>query len=480
MKIYRKEGDVIQIISFPEEEVEKGDYLLIEDQKTGKGLIVQVIDIQFANLPGILEDILRDVMTEESLQGSDYDPLEVSSQITVLKDTKLLVCKIRGAVENGQQMPSVSWLPSRTCSRIVRFPIESLMNLNDAKRPVFIGKTKTEADLIVDAKSLDGKLNIITGKKGTGKSHLSKLLVLCLIDHKAPSLVFDVNGEYVNLNRVKGGVRSRYDGKILVLTPRLNLKFTLSDVGLRSFNSMLTFALDLPSTSAKVFSKIWHELEKSGRLDLLSLGEAIQRFECHESVREAIYSRFSTILDSNLFSNSTDESLTFNKLAQKLSDGTAIVVNVKNQSSTIRRMIVELFISKLTELLSSFKLRALFLFAEEAHLYLRDTYWDDIVTRMRHLGIFTTFITNQPDTIQESIYRQADNIFLFNFTNEHDLDVVSRAAKIDADSVKLLVKDLPARHCLIIGEIVRNFPIVVNVNPLEVETMGQTRLFFQD
>jgi hypothetical protein len=243
---------------------------------------------------------------------------------------------------------------------------------------------------------------------------------------------------------------------------------------------MLTFALDLPNTSAKVFSKIWHDLEKTGRLNLLSLGEVIQRFECHESVREAIYSRFSTVLDSNLFVDSSNESLTFSKLAEKLSNGTAVVVNVKNQSSTIRRMIVELFISKLTELLSSFRLKALFLFAEEAHLYLRDTYWDDIVTRMRHLGIFTTFITNQPDTIQESIYRQADNIFLFNFTNEHDLDVVSRAAKIDADSVKLLVKDLPVRFCLIIGEIVRNFPIVVNVNPLEVETMGQTRLFFQD
>jgi len=146
----------------------------------------------------------------------------------------------------------------------------------------------------------------------------------------------------------------------------------------------------------------------------------------------------------------------------------------------IRRIVVELLLSKITELLSHTRLRAVFLFAEEAHLYLRETYWDDIVTRMRHLGIFTTFVTNQPDTIQESIYRQADNIFLFNFTNERDLDVVARAAKIDGESVKLLVKDLPVGHCLAIGDVVRDFPVVVNVRPLDVEALGGTRFFFQE
>ena len=57
------------------------------------------------------------------------------------------------------------------------------------------------------------------------------------------------------------------------------------------------------------------------------------------------------------------------------------------------------------------------------------------------LGIFTTFITNQPDTIQQNIYRQADNIFLFNFTNENDLEAVSKAAKVDAETVKLIAID---------------------------------------
>jgi hypothetical protein len=167
-------------------------------------------------------------------------------------------------------------------------------------------------------------------------------------------------------------------------------------------------------------------------------------------------------------------------LLRSKDQGGAIVINLKNTSNIDRQIIVEYVLGKLVDSLTNWKLQAVFLFAEEAHLYLRETYWDDIVTRMRHYGIFTTFITNQPDTIQETIYRQADNIFLFNFTNEHDLDVVSRAARVDAETVRSIARDLPPHHCLTLGRVVRDFPIVARVRSLDIKTMGETRLFFSN
>jgi DNA helicase HerA-like ATPase len=185
-------------------------------------------------------------------------------------------------------------------------------------------------------------------------------------------------------------------------------------------------------------------------------------------------------LDLELFSDDPSEIFDFENSVQEMNRGCAYIINMKDQHSLSRRLVVELFISKLTEQLSEKMLKAVFLFAEEAHFYLRQTYWEDIVTRMRHLGVFTTFITNQPDTVQESVYSQADNIFMFNFTNDHDLEAVSKVAKIDTESIKSIVKDLPKRNCLIVGDIVQDFPVVVNVKPLNVQTMGQTRHFFQD
>jgi DNA helicase HerA-like ATPase len=185
-------------------------------------------------------------------------------------------------------------------------------------------------------------------------------------------------------------------------------------------------------------------------------------------------------MDLELFTDDISERFDFGLFEKKMNAGHAFIINMKDEHAISRRLVVELFISKLTEQLSEMRLKAVFLFAEEAHFYLRETYWEDIITRMRHLGVFTTFVTNQPDTVQESVYRQADNIFMFNFTNEHDLDAVSKVAKIDAESLRSIVKDLPPHNCLIVGDIVRDFPIVVNVKPLDVQTMGQTRHFFQD
>jgi len=479
LKILRKEGDDIQLLCFPDEEVEKGDYLLIRDRFKDRSLIVQVIDVQYANIPGILEDLLRDGISEGSITGDDVDPFNVSSQIAVLKDTRLLVGKIRGALEQGRLSRDVSWLPSRNHSLVELMPSTLLMEALSAKHSFELGSTRRFSNIAADLNALDGRLNIVTGRKGTGKSHLTKLLVTSLVKEGAPAVVLDVNGEYVNLGRSLDGRQMHLSPKIIALIPGVNLRFSLSQVGLSTLLGTLIYALSLPENSARVFARIWHELEERGELTMRSLGEAIATYDCHESIRDALQARFNTLDDSGIFSDDPRTALNFEEVFRNHSAGCALIVNMKNQYSALRRITVELLISKLTDLLSSQRLRALFLFAEEAHLYLRETYWDDIVTRMRHLGLFTTFITNQPDTIQNSIYRQADNIFLFNFNNEHDLEIVSRVAKIDADTVRMIVRDLPPYRCLVIGDIVANFPLVVNVRPLEVQTLGATRYFFQ-
>ncbi len=480
MKILRKESDNIQLLCFPDEEVEKGDYLLITDKIKERSLIIQIIDIQYANIPGILEDLLRDGISEGSLSGDDVDPFKVSSQVTILKDTRLLLGKIRGAIEGGRISRDVSWLPSRNHSQVEVMPPNFLTETLTAKHPFELGSMRRFRHISSDLSTLDGRLNIVTGRKGTGKSHLTKLLVTSLIQEGAPVVVLDVNGEYVNLGRAPDGRQMHLSPKIISLIPGLNLRFSLSQVGLSTLLGTLIYALSLPENSARVFARIWHELEEQNQLTMSGLGSAIANFDCHESIKDALQARFNTLDDSGIFTDDPRTALNLEEVFQNHAMGCALVVNMKNQYSALRRMTVELLISKLTDLLSTQKLRALFLFAEEAHLYLRETYWDDVVTRMRHLGLFTTFVTNQPDTIQASIYRQADNVFLFNFSNEHDLEIVSKVAKIDAETIRMLVRDLPPHRCLMIGDVVANFPLVVNVRPLELQTLGATRYFFEN
>ena len=473
MRIYRKEADEVQLIAFPDEHVHKGDYFVIEDQSQSRGLLVQAIDLQYANVPGVLEDILRDVMTDGELSGEDVDPLNISSQVDALKDTRLAVCKIRGTIaQDGSLSPSTSWLPSRTSSKIRPYAVNKLI-MNGGKMPVKLGHNEGEP-ISVDASGLDGGLNIITGRKGSGKSHLAKLLLLSMAGWGAPCIVLDVNGEYINLHKSKDGRQS--SARLTVLAPRSGLNFSMAKLGLRTVAGVLSHALDLPATSSKVFTTIWKDLEARGDLTLPMVIQAVQSWSCHDSVREALTSRLQVLTESGLFDEANP--LTEERILHTIEGGGVLVVNLKNQSQIVRRILVEIFLGELTKILSSNWLKAAFLFAEEAHLYLRDTYWDDIVTRMRHIGLFTTFITNQPDTVQEAIYRQADNVFIFNFTNEHDIEAIGKVAKADSDTIRYLVRGIPTRRCLLLGNVVKDLPMMVDVEQLDVRTMGETRLFF--
>src|SRR3989441_399685 len=377
MRIYRKEADEVQLIAFPDEHVHKGDYFVIHDQAQSRGLLVQAIDLQYANVPGVLEDILRDVMTDGELSGEDVDPLNISSQVDALKDTRLAICKIRGTIaQDGTLSPSTSWLPSRTSSKIRPYAVNRLI-MNGGKMPVKLGHNDGEP-ISVDASGLDGGLNIITGRKGSGKSHLAKLLLLSMAGWGAPCIVLDVNGEYINLHKSKDGRQS--SARLTVLAPRSGLNFSMSKLGLRTVAGVLSHALDLPATSSKVFTTIWKDLEARGDLTLPTVIQAVQSWSCHDSVREALTSRLQVLMESGL--------------------------------------------------------------------------------------------------VDEAIYRQADNVFIFNFTNEHDIEAIGKVAKADSDTIRYLVRGIPTRRCLLLGNVVKDLPLMVDVEQLDVRTMGETRLFF--
>jgi len=478
MHIYKIDGNTLQVVCCPPEDVRKGDYLLINDAAAKRGLIAQVVNTGYANIPGILEDILREPSTDQ-VMGEDLDPLEMKPYVNMIKDAKSFTCKIRSCVVNEMLDDDISWVPSRSTSRVEKLSDEKLIKMAGMGKyhSISVGTTKGGAGVSIDLASIDGKLNIITGKKETGKSHLSKLLVLGLISRGGICVVFDVNGEYTNLGYTSGGKKGPFYNKIIVLSPGENFKVTLKYAGLNVLLRTMTSVLDLPATSAWEFRRIWDHLKKNNMLSLERLGGAIQSVK-NNYVQDALLRRYESLVSTGFFTDYTEEANTLEDVLKKVKMGGALIFNLQNLPPTFRRIIVEFLLNKFSQLLGRWVVRAVFLFAEEAHLYLRETYWDDVITRMRHLGVFTTFVTNQPDSIPEGVYRQADNIFLFNFTNENDLDIVSRATRVDVETVRVIARELPPHHCLMLGKAVENFPLIVKVNPLNAKTMGETRMFF--
>jgi len=467
------------VIAAARDEARIGDYLVVAED--GRSLVLQIYDERYLDIEGIEEEIAREEVLSASAPGVTDDPTDVTTISTLIRDMRVLVCKARGTISRGRLTPQVDWMPSRTNSRVSRLLVDELLAAMAplGRRGIKIGRADSASEFSVAAESLDGRITVITGRKESGKSHLAKMLLRGLLVHGAYSIVFDLNDEYGSIGVLRDGTRTAVAGRVRVMRPGREMKFSLSSVGLRAISSLLSHSLEMPGTSLREFVKIWEQLEDRGELSMVSLEAGIHQWRCNEFVRDALFARYHTLASCGLFTDTADRQFDLEEFLSSSPDGGSLVVSLSGVSPLNRRMVVELILSKLVELLERRKVPPIFLFAEEAHLYLRETYWEDLITRMRHFGVFTVFVTNQPDAIDQKIYRQVDNIFLYSFSNDADLNLVSQASMADADTVRAIVRTLPPRMCLLLGHAVRDLPVIVGVDSFDSPASGTTRRFFE-
>jgi len=481
LRILQKRGDTLEVLCAPSElNLSIGDYLKIS--QGDNTLLAQVVDVSYADLPGAVEDLIRDLVVEEVDGAKVLDPYNTGSISLLMKETRVLVLKIRCVLHGNRVVHNSPWLPSRYSAAYEIASSDYLTKLinKDESLSVEVGFVAEES-FKISLSNLDGCLTIVTGKKESGKSHLAKLLVQGIVSNGGTVLVFDVNGEYLCLDKRVDGRPSGLAKAMQRLEPGVNFRITLQSMGLKTFLDILEHVYATPPTSLRELARLWKKLERrEGVPSLDTLLEAVEREPLNEAVRDALLTRLQSIHSSGFISNNEEEAAQLDEILETRADGNLVVVNLSKLLPSVRRLVVEYLLSHISSLLSNERVEPLFLLAEEAHLYLRETYWEDIVTRMRHLGMFPIFVTNQPDTIPEVVYRQADNIFLFNLLNDNDLDKIAKVSKVDAETIRLLVKRMPPRHCLVTGRIVNDIPLLIRVRPSELQTMGRTKLFFKN
>jgi DNA helicase HerA-like ATPase len=478
LRVLSKHGDELLLIS-EGEEVSKGDYVKVSDGRSGPSLLAQVYEIEYFDIPGIEEDLLRDLL----LGGSTYsssDP-EYASITRRIKDVRLIRCKVRGTISESGLSPSVDWLPSRATGRVERMSGEELASLVSGEGPsIRIGRTLDGHPLELPLSALDGSLTLIVGKKGSGKSHLAKLLISGLVESGAYSLVFDINNEYVGITRDRSGEPSSIASRVYPLEPGGSLRFNLRYLGVNVMADVMRNVLNLPATSLREFLRIWSYLESTNRLSFAQLGEQIERWRANEMVRDALLSRYYSLASTRLFTE--DRGIVFEDLirdAESNGGGGAIVLMLAGASTLTRRVVVEAVLAKVAELLRSGAIPPVFILAEEAHMYVRDTYWEDLVTRMRHYGAFMIFVTNQPDALKDLVYRQADNLFLFNYANDRDIEFIARYSATDPETLSGILPTLRRGRSLMMGKATGWLPVVMDVDDADFQVLGQTRTFLE-
>jgi DNA helicase HerA-like ATPase len=364
-----------------------------------------------------------------------------------------------------------------------------------------LGYTLSGRDFLIEGQDLE-KVNVVTGVKGSGKSHLSKVLLLQLIEQGAPCIVFDINREYIHLPKVETDPKTGQVIRrgIIHLEAGGNFRLGVRQFGLAPLMTLLQ-RFGLPEVSALYFEnrlhRLWAEAEamenQRGQAPYVGLEQLIQMAEQNEYgsgsnssvVNQAIRSRLEALKNTRIFARNTQEAASLGEAYRKIRGGGALVIDISGLSNLAREGFVQAIIELVKDLclweIEHETHRFPFIFFEEAHLYVSRQSIDYIVTRARHLGITSFFVTNMIHGLDETILRQADNLFLLRIPFDDDVRHVSRGAATDYETMAAFVRRLRQHHALVIGAVTAQYPLIFRVDRLEgINTAGETRFFFRN
>ncbi|MCP8314664.1 MAG: hypothetical protein H3Z53_09905, partial [archaeon] len=158
MRIIEKSGNEVLLLALPNEELSRGEYILIEDKVQRMRMVVQVYDESYLDWPELMNDLVREEILNNSAQRIEHDPLEIKTISYLIRDMKLLRCKIRGIVNEDHLTLNVSWLPSRVTTKANKLSIAELFSLakREGYRIIPIGITNSGESFHIHAEAFDG------------------------------------------------------------------------------------------------------------------------------------------------------------------------------------------------------------------------------------------------------------------------------------------------------------------------------------
>ncbi len=516
VQVYRIGDDLVELLFYPREiDLQVGETLTLLEREAAKGLIVQVIAFRSASYPSLVQEQMLTLLGPEILHSPMLDSLgyslvapETNGRSIELGNIKVALAKIRKTIPGGGRAGRSrweqwdGWIPTRDVDIYRTDDAEVFDNTtHDLGHRLRLGRTLGGHRFFLEGQDLE-KVNVITGVKGSGKSHLAKVILLELIEQGAPCLVFDINREYIHLPRAEidartGEVRQR---GIVHLEAGGNFRLGVRQFGLAPLMTLMQ-RYGLPEVSALHFenrlARLWEEAEaiekKGGKPPYIGLEQLIQMAEQNEFgggssavvINHAIRSRLEALKNTHIFARTAAEAASLGVAYRQVRAGGALVIDISALSNLAREGFVQAIIELVKDLclweIAHDAHRFPFIFFEEAHLYVSRRSIDYIVTRSRHLGITSFFVTNMILGLDEAILRQADNLFLLRIPFEDDVRHVARGAAADFETMEAFVCRLRQRHALAIGVATAQYPLIFAVDPLEdINTAGETRYFFQD
>lgn len=481
MEIASIKGDEILLLYHPAETaaVVGQQFSILELPEKKNGLLAQIISNDSLEYVGLQQEMIQRIL--EQRIAKTETPLNHEHGMDEIKSIKVAIAKIRKRISDEAWHPWDGWIPTRNVE-VARVEADELLkNIQPHQEYSIESFAKfNNTPLKFDGARLN-MVSVVAGVKGSGKSHLAKHLVLGISHSKTPCIVFDINGEYIGLPDAQ------------VLRWGDNFVPDLAEVGYDMLGSIIRATRPLTENSEGVFDagvrRIFTQrrefCEKNNQaftIDITFL--RTQTWGGGDFVAGAIDSRLQSIEDLGLFrgpKTPTTAMSNFAKVYENACDGKPVVFDMRSLSPALQTALVRA-INRGIETICNTETQAgtgryPFVFFEEAHFYIKEDAILNIITRGRHIGMGSIFITNTPHNLPDVIFRQLDNLFLLALSHKDDIKSVSKNSFTDEETIASFATRMPEHHALIIGAITDRYPLIVSVDPTPagVPISGQTK-----
>ena len=488
MEIASIKGDTVSLLYHPAESAADvgQQFSILEVPDRTEGLIVQVISNDSLDYMGLQQEMIQHILEQRVTLDR---PVDREVGMGEIKSLKLATAKIRKRISGGQWCNWDGWIPTRHVD-ITITPAATLLEnvMPDPHHPIHSFATFDGTPFQLDGPRLN-MVNVVTGIKGSGKSHLAKHLVLALAERQVPCVIFDMNGEYVLLPDAQV-VRWGY-----------NYLPQLAEAGHEALEGMIrnfcpfspgtpsesTFESRLPNifTARKQYCDQRHE---AYTIDISYLRQQTWAFgddrdKAVKSINDAIDRKLDIIENMRIFAltSTSGQQPSLDARYESACQGQPMVFDMRDLGAAKQRALVR-FVSDGLERICGREThsgtgRYPFVFFEEAHFYVSDENIINIITRGRHIGMGSVFVTNTPQKLPDTVFRQLDNLFLLSLTHKDDIRNVSKSSFTDEATIESFATRMPKNHALVVGNVTDRYPLVVQVEDLPegVPRSGQTR-----
>jgi hypothetical protein len=460
-----------------------GDALLLSERgahdPNGDGLVVQVIGHDSASYPGDREAALAELL--ESAIADRHQIVHGEPAMVDLKEIKLARAKIRKRVRAGRWIEWDGSIPTRNV-QVNGLDTATLLANVVPGHPAFpLEFAHYHAEAVrFDAPHLD-KVNALVGLKGSGKSHLAKLILAGLVAHGAPCWAFDINREFIDLPgadpiRVGDNYQLRLDEVgfpfLMAVVDDMN---RLTDISRGAFEHGAPRFIE-QEVGRRGFATIDYLLDRAGQ----------GAFHSNDMVNTAIETRMRMVRATGLFADHDRSERLSERFDRITASGGFLAFDLAEIPMGRIRALVRGLNRRLEAVCESERAsgrnRFPFVFYEEAHFYAAPEEILNLITRGRHLGITTFFVTNSPGELPEVIFRQVDNLIVTGLSHSADLRTIAKCSLSDEETLQSLAVGLGPTEALLVGRLTGGFPLVVDIDDLPAgwpET-GVTRSFWTD